>query len=196
MNRGAGMRKKLAICLMAVVLAGVVAGCAAGGNDTQPEQNAMEAQLTIEEGIVVSGTMVEAAGKTFDLAEKNPHITSVVSCRWLEKTKIAVQSLLTENKGQKYYFAVYDVVRDIYVYEQYGAQFIWQNDDLNTLVYVLDYAGEDGTSKVCSKKDVVLYESSIEERIQNVAFVPKGIKVEVTDLRGDNPRQVIVEAAV
>ena len=46
-----------------------------------------------------------------------------------------------------------------------------------------------------NKKDMVLYESDPKEQICNIAFVPKGIKIELTDLQGNNPRQVIVDAA-
>ena len=41
-----------------------------------------------------------------------------------------------------------------------------------------------------------LFESKADERITGIAFVPKGLKVELTDLRGDNPRQALVEAAM
>ena len=81
------------------------------------------------------------------------------------------------------------------VYEQYGKQFIWQNDDLDTLIYVLDYAKEKEPSRVLNKKDVLLYETSGEEQIQNIVYVPKGVKVEVSDLQGENLRQVVVEAS-
>ena len=91
--------------------------------------------------------------------------------------------------------AVYDVVRELYVYEQYGKQFIWQNDDLDTLIYVVDYAKDKEPSRVLNKKDVVLYETGAEEQIQNIAYVPKGVKVEISDLHGDNLRQVVVEAS-
>ena len=62
-------------------------------------------------------------------------------------------------------------------------------------MYVLDYSDEGEKSQVKNKKDMVLYESGADEQILNVTFVPKGLKIEVADLRGDNPRQVLVEAA-
>ena len=41
----------------------------------------------------------------------------------------------------------------------------------------------------------MLYESGTEEQIVSVSYVPKGIKVELADLRGENARQVIIESA-
>lgn len=189
------MRNRLAmVLLLSVLLLCVLTGCGANAPASEPEQEPAE-EAVIESGITVTGTILEAAGKSVDLGEKNEYITSIVSCRWLEKNKVAARCRISGNHSQEYYFAVYDVVRDMYVYEQYGKQFIWQNDDIDTLIYVLDYAGEGEPSLVCNKKDMVLYESSAEEQIYNVAFVPKGIKVELADLRGNHQRQVLVEAA-
>lgn len=193
------MRNRMAIVLAAVLLAGFLTGCGAAVPAQETEKKPAEETVqepAIDSGITVTGLVIEAAGKSVDLGEKNKYIQSIVSCHWLEKNKVAAQCRISGTKSQEYYFAVYDVVRDIYVYEQYGKQFIWQNDDLDTLVYVLDYAGEGEPSLVCNKKDMVLYKSSAEEQIYNVAFVPKGIKIEFADLRGNNPRQVIVEAAI
>lgn len=181
----------------------VIAGCGADvpASDNRPEaqeqQNLEDTKKEhlIDEGITVNGTAVSAAGKTVNLYERNEFVQSIESCRWLEKNKIAALCKISGNKSQEYYFAVYDVVRDFYVYERYGKEFIWQNDDLDTLIYVLDYAEEKEPSKVCNKKDMVLYQSNADEKITGIAFVPKGLKVELADLRGDNPRQVVVEAA-
>lgn len=188
------MRNRLAIVLCLSVLLCVLAGCGASDPASEPEQEPAE-EAVIESGITVTGTIIEAAGKSVDLGEKNEYIKSIASCRWLEKTKVAAQCRISGTKSQAYYFVVYDMVRDMYVYEQYGKQFIWQNDDMDTLIYVLDYAGEGEPSLVCNKNDMVLYESSAEEQIYNVAFVPKGIKVELADLWGNHQRQVLVEAA-
>ena len=194
------MRNRVVLLLAALLLSAFLAGCGADTPAQQPgndaaEENTQEPELVIDSGIIVNGTVVEAAGKQVDFNERNEYAKSIVSCRWLEKNKVAVQCRISGGKSQAYYFAVYDVVRDLYVYEQYGKQFIWQNDDLDTLVYVLDYSDEDEKSQVKNKKDMVLYESGADEQILNVTFVPKGLKIEVADLRGDNPRQVLVEAA-
>ncbi len=191
-------KRLLSILLMTALLAGCGTDTPAQKPEKEPEAEPVETVETavIDSGITVSGTVVEAGGKSVDLSEKNEYVKSVESCRWLEQTKIAATCPIAGAKSQDYYFVVYDVVRDMYLYEQYGKQFIWQNDDLDTLVYVLDYAGEGEPSLVCNKKDMVLYKSSAEEQIYNVVFVPKGIKVELTDLRGDNLRQVLVEPAV
>ena len=194
------MRNRVVLLLAALLLSAFLAGCGADtpaqqpGNDAAKE-NTQEPELVIDSGIIVNGTVAEAAGKQVDFNERNEYVKSIVSCRWLEKNKVAVQCRISGGKSQAYYFAVYDVVRDLYVYEQYGKQFIWQNDDLDTLVYVLDYSDEGEKSQVKNKKDMVLYESGADEQILNVTFVPKGLKIEVADLRGDNPRQVLVEAA-
>lgn len=194
------MRNRVVLLLAALLLSAFLAGCGADTPAQQPgndaaEENTQEPELVIDSGIIVNGTVVEAAGKQVDFNERNEYVKSIVSCRWLEKNKVAVQCRISGGKSQAYYFAVYDVVRDLYVYEQYGKQFIWQNDDLDTLVYVLDYSDEGEKSQVKNKKDMVLYESGADEQILNVTFVPKGLKIEVADLRGDNPRQVLVEAA-
>lgn len=194
------MRNRVVLLLAALLLSAFLAGCGADTPAQQPgndaaEENTQEPELVIDSGIIVNGTVVEAAGKQVDFNERNEYVKSIVSCRWLEKNKVAVQCRISGGKSQAYYFAVYDVVRDLYVYEQYGKQFIWQNDDLDTLVYVLDYSDEGEKSQVKNKKDTVLYESGADEQILNVTFVPKGLKIEVADLRGDNPRQVLVEAA-
>ncbi len=189
----------LFLSLSLLVMAGLLTGCAADApaSDSKPELKAEPTEIvTVDSGISVSGTMVKAAGKSVDLGEEDEDIRSIESCYWLEKNKIAAQCSVAGRHNQEYYFVVYDLVRDLYLYEQYGKQFIWQNDDLDTLIYVLDYSGEGEPSKVCSKNNIVLYESNADEQIQNVAFVPKGIKIELTDLRGDNPHQVIVESAV
>ena len=190
------MQKKLTFLLLAVILSAVfLTGCSAPeqSEEQTPAEQPAEENL-FDAGISVNGTAVEAAGKTVNLYDRNAYVQKIKSCRWLEKNKIAVQCTISGGKSQDYYFAVYDVVRDLYVYEQYGKQFIWQNDDLDTLVYVLDYAEEGQPSRVCSRLDVVLYESAPGEQVLNVSFVPKGIRIELADLRGENPRQVIVEA--
>ncbi len=199
--------KLLTILFLSGMLAAVIAGCGAdapapdNGQEAQKPQDNQQAEDAaadtpiVDDGITVDGTVVSAAGKTVNLYEKNEYVQSIASCRWLEKNKIAMLCEISGSKSQDYYFAVYDVVRDFYVYEQYGKQFIWQNDDLDTLVYVLDYAEEKEPSKVCNKKDMVLYQSNADEQITGVAFVPKGLKVELADLQGENPRLVLVEAA-
>ena len=200
-------KRLLSILFLSGLLAAVVSGCGAdtpapdNGQETQTPQESQQAsddkaeKPAVDEGISINGTAVSAAGKTVNLYDRNEFVQTIASSRWLEKNKIAVLCEISGTKSQDYYFAGYDVVRDLYVYEQYGKQFIWQNDDLDTLVYVLDYAAEKEPSKVCNKKDMVLYQSSAAEQITGVSFVPKGLKVELADLRGDNARLVIVEAA-
>ncbi len=186
------MRRTWIILLLLCLLLTGAAGCTA----TAPaEPEAEQGESVADEGVTITGTVVEAAGKQVDLAEKNEYVRSIVRCRWLEQNKVAMEGRLTGSNSQALYFAVYDVVRELYVYEQYGQQFIWQNDDLDTLVYVQDYSGEGEPSRVLNKKDMVLYETGVQEQITNVAYVPKGIKVEVADLHGEVLRQVVVEAA-
>ena len=189
-------RTWIVLLLVGLLLAGTVAGCAANQVD-QPEQEQEDAaEPQIAEGIAVNGTVVEAAGKSLDIAEKNSYVRSIVSCQWIEKNKLMIQCSLSGHNSQPLYLAVYDVVRDLYVYEQYGKQFVWQNDDLDTLIYVVDYANEGEGSQVLNKKDVVLYESSAQQQIKAISYVPKGIKVEVMDLHNENSQQIIVESAV
>ncbi len=186
----------IAFALVCLLLAGGAAGCAVEpGADSQTEREDVFQEQEIDEGIQVNGTVVTAAGKEIDLAEKNSYVHRIARCHWIEKNKLMIECNITGSNGQPLYLAVYDVVRDIYVYEQYGKQFMWQNDDLDTLVYVMDYAGEEEGSQVLNKKNVVLYESGTEEQIVSVSYVPKGIKVELADLRGENARQVIIESA-
>lgn len=192
------MRNPFILRMLAIILAislwmGLLTGCAAEPSEAEPE---VVEETTLESGITVSGSVVYAANKSIDLSQKNENIRSIVSCRWLEQNKVAVQCRISGGGNQVLYFLVYDLVRDLYVYEQYGSQFIWQNDDLDTLVYVRDYSEAGEPSQVKNKKDMVLYESSADEQICSIAFVPKGIKVELTDLRGNHSRQVIVEAAI
>lgn len=183
------------VLLCCLLFAGLLSGCG-GEAPAETEQDIVaEEEPRIEAGIDVSGTVVKAAGKSIDLSEKNQYIRAVARCRWLEKNKLAIECITSSGRGQDLYLAVYDVVRDIYVYEQYGKQFIWQNDDLDTLIYVVDYSEAEEPSQVRNKNDVVLYESGSQEQIENVSYVPKGIKVELTDLHGSNPRQIVVEAA-
>lgn len=190
-------RTWVVLLLIGLLLAGTVAGCAANQvNQPEQEQDENVAEPQIAEGIAVNGTVVEAAGKTIDLAEKNSYIHAIVSCQWIEKNKLMIQCSLSGHNSQPLYLAVYDIVRDLYVYEQYGKQFVWQNDDLDTLIYVVDYAQEGEGSRVLNKKDVVLYESSAQQQIKAISYVPKGIKVEVTDLHDENAQQIIVESAV
>lgn len=193
------MRKTWIICVLLCLLAVPwITGCTAH-SETEPEAEQEQTQsadeVEISAGITVDGTVVSAAGKKIDLSEKNEYVRDIVRCQWVERNKVAIQSRLAEGKGQDIYFTVYDVVRDMYIYEQYGKQFIWQNDDLDTLIYVVDYAGEQQPSRVYNRKDVLLYETGSQEEIQNIAYVPKGIKVEIGDLRHDNTRQVVVETA-
>lgn len=186
------------LLLLCALLAGLAVGCTSAASDSdQPEaeQAAPAEEPVIDAGISVSGTVVEAAGKRIDLAEKNEYVRNIVRCRWLEQNKVAIEGTLDGVNSQALYLAVYDVVRGLYVYEQYGKQFIWQNDDLDTLVYVVDYAKDKEPSRVLNKKDVLLYETSGTEQIQNISYVPKGLKVEVTDLHGDSLRQVVVEVS-
>lgn len=193
------MRKTWIICVLLCLLAVPwMTGCTAhSGTEPEAEQEQTQSadEVEISAGITVDGTVVSAAGKKIDLSEKNEYVRDIVSCQWVERNKVAIQSRLAEGKGQDIYFTVYDVVRDMYIYEQYGKQFIWQNDDLDTLIYVVDYAGEQQPSRVYNRKDVLLYETGSQEEIQNIAYVPKGIKVEIGDLRHDNTRQVVVETA-
>ena len=182
------------LLLLCLLLVGMTAGCAAE-RPAEPEQAEVAEEPEIDAGISVSGTVVDAAGKQVDLAEKNEYVRAIVRCRWVEQNKVAIEGRLAGGSSQELYLAVYDVVRELYVYEQYGKQFIWQNDDLDTLIYVLDYAKEKEPSRVLNKKDVLLYETSGEEQIQNIVYVPKGVKVEVSDLQGENLRQVVVEAS-
>lgn len=185
------------VLLLYLLLAGLLAGCVQGQpTESEQEQDEMAAEPQIDTGIVVSGTTVTAAGKTLQLAEKNSYIRSIVSCHWIEKNKIAVECSLSGVHSQPLYFTVYDVVRNIYVYEQYGKQFIWQNDDLDTLLYVVDYAGTGEGSQVLNRQDVVLYTSDAQQQIQTIAYVPKGIKVEVSDRRGEHRQQIVVETAL
>lgn len=191
------MQKPLAMFLLfCLLLPGAATGCTAR-EPAEPEsaQNEPVEETLIEDGIVVTGTVVEAAGKRLDMAEKNDYIRSIARCRWIDGNKVAIESRLNGTKSQDLYLVVYDVVRDLFVYEQYGKQFIWQNNDLDTLIYVVDYADEEEPSQVCNKKEVVLYETSAQEQITNISYVPKGIKVEVVDLHGESLRQVVVEVA-
>lgn len=190
------MRRTWIVLLLLCLLLTGAAGCTATAPaEPEAEQEDAVEESVADEGITITGTVVEAAGKQVDLAEKNEYVRSIVRCRWLEQNKVAMEGRLTGSNSQALYFAVYDVVRELYVYEQYGQQFIWQNDDLDTLVYVQDYSGEGEPSRVLNKKDIVLYETGVQEQISNVAYVPKGIKVEVVDLHGEALRQVVVEAA-
>lgn len=187
----------IALLLAGLLLAGTVAGCAAHPvNQPKQEQDENAVEPQIAEGITVNGTVVEAAGKAIDVAEKNSYIHAVVGCNWIEKNKLMIECSLSGHNSQPLYLAVYDVVRDLYVYEQYGKQFVWQNDDLDTLIYVVDYTNEGEGSQVLNKKDVVLYESSAQQQIKAISYVPKGIKVEVRDLRDDNIQQIVVESAI
>ncbi len=190
------MQRTFIMLLLLCLLFAGAAGCAAV-NPAEPESEQEEAaeEPVADAGIRVSGTVVEAAGKQVDLAEKNEYVRAIVRCRWVEQNKVVIEGSLSGSNSQELYLAVYDVVRELYVYEQYGKQFIWQNDDLDTLIYVVDYAKDKEPSRVLNKKDVVLYETGAEEQIQNIAYVPKGVKVEISDLHGDNLRQVVVEAS-
>ena len=190
------MQRTFIMLLLLCLLFAGAAGCAAV-NPAEPESEQEEAaeEPVADAGIRVSGTVVEAAGKQVDLAEKNEYVRAIVRCRWVEQNKVAIEGSLSGSNSQELYLAVYDVVRELYVYEQYGKQFIWQNDDLDTLIYEVDYAKDKEPSRVLNKKDVVLYETGAEEQIQNIAYVPKGVKVEISDLHGDNLRQVVVEAS-
>lgn len=190
------MQRTFIMLLLLCLLFAGAAGCAAV-NPAEPESEQEEAaeEPVVDAGIRVSGTVVEAAGKQVDLAEKNEYVRAIVRCRWVEQNKVVIEGSLSGSNSQELYLAVYDVVRELYVYEQYGKQFIWQNDDLDTLIYVVDYAKDKEPSRVLNKKDVVLYETGAEEQIQNIAYVPKGVKVEISDLHGDNLRQVVVEAS-
>lgn len=190
------MQRTFIMLLLLCLLFAGAAGCAAV-NPAEPESEQEEAaeEPVADAGIRVSGTVVEAAGKQVDLTEKNEYVRAIVRCRWVEQNKVVIEGSLSGSNSQELYLAVYDVVRELYVYEQYGKQFIWQNDDLDTLIYVVDYAKDKEPSRVLNKKDVVLYETGAEEQIQNIAYVPKGVKVEISDLHGDNLRQVVVEAS-
>lgn len=187
------MRKQWTILLLFCLILGGMAGCAA--KETPATEKEETAVPLIDEGITVNGTIIEAANKRVDLAERNEYVQSIASCHWLEGNKIAIEGRLDGVNSQALYLAVYDVVRDVYVYEQYGKQFIWQNDDLDTLVYVVDYADANESSRVLNKQDVVLYETGSQEQVTNVSYVPKGVKVEVADLHGEVLRQVVVEVA-
>lgn len=183
------------LLLLGLLLAGMAGCTAVNPAEPEPEQEKAAEEPMIDAGISVLGTVVEAAGKQVDLAEKNEYVRAIVRCRWVEQNKVAIESRLSGTSSQELYLAVYDVVRELYVYEQYGKQFIWQNDDLDTLIYVVDYAKDKAPSRVLNKKDVILYETSADEQIQNIAYVPKGVKVEISDLHGDTLRQVVVEAS-
>lgn len=187
----------LVLLLAGLLMAGTVAGCAANQvNQPEQEEQKEAAEPQIAEGITVNGTVVEAAGKRVDVADKNSYIHAIESCQWIEKNKLMIQCRVSGYNSQPLYLAVYDVVRDMYVYEQYGKQFVWQNDDLDTLIYVVDYAHAGQSSQVLNKNDVVLYTSGAQQQIKAVSYVPKGIKVEVTNLHDEDSQQILVETAV
>ena len=60
------MRNRLAIVLCLSVLLCVLAGCGASDPASEPEQEPAE-EAVIESGITVTGTIIEAAGKSVDL---------------------------------------------------------------------------------------------------------------------------------
>ena len=160
----------LVLLLAGLLMAGTVAGCAANQvNQPEQEEQKEAAEPQIAEGITVNGTVVEAAGKRVDVADKNSYIRAIESCQWIEKNKLMIQCRVSGYNSQPLYLEVYDVVRDMYVYEQYGKQFVWQNDDLDTLIYVVDYAHAGQSSQVLNKNDVVLYTSGAQQQIKAVS---------------------------
>ena len=114
-NKGVQICKKHSSCmlLLCLLLVGMTAGCAAE-RPAEPEQAEVAEEPEIDAGISVSGTVVEAAGKQVDLAEKNEYVRAIVRCRWVEQNKVAIEGRLAGGSSQELYLAVYDVVRELY----------------------------------------------------------------------------------
>ena len=191
------MRKTLAILLLLVFTVVMCGGCVPKDEDSgQKDPKEPEKVVEMDKGITASGTTVSADGKKLDLKKENDSVEKVESCQWLEEKRVLIECTQNGAGVQEKYLTVYDFAREVYVYEQYGQQFIWKDKDLDTLVYVMDYSKENEPSQVLDKNDVILYESGSNEKIHSISFVPKGIKVEVGDRKAENVRDIIVEASV
>lgn len=191
------MRKTLAILLLLVFTAVMCGGCVLTDHKAKPEKEEEPPKVVeMDKGITVSGSVVRADGKEVDLKTKNSCLDQVKSCQWLEDKRVLIECTQKGHGVQEKYLAVYDFAGEAYVYEKYGQQFIWKNKDLDTLVYIVDYSDDDEPSQVLDGNDVLLYESGINEKIHSISYVPKGIKVEVGDEKGENVRDIVVEASI
>lgn len=98
------------LLLLGILLAGMAGCTAVNPAEPEPEQEKAAEEPVIDAGISVLGTVVEAAGKQVDLAEKNEYVRAIVRCRWVEQNKVAIESRLSGTNSQELYLAVYDVV--------------------------------------------------------------------------------------
>lgn len=152
----------------------------------------VEQKVVIEDGITVDGLNITARDREISLGERNDKVKSILSCRWIGNDEIAIEGKLAEETNNRY-FAIYNLAKGMFRYEQYGQDFMWKDNDSDTLIYVQDYTDNGGNYQVRNIQDVVLFTTGNGEIIQSISYVPRGIKVDVVDQKGTLLRSVVVE---
>lgn len=181
------MKKTWKILLCCICITGLLLnGCGL------PAKNTEEQAVTFADGITVKGTLISVDGREMNPAEQNENVTAIADCKRMGPEMIAIEGILKGN-ADNLYFTIYSLPEQRYVYEQYGQLFAWRDDDPDSLVYVQNLSESGGTSQVKNSKDMVLFTTGEDEQIADITYVPKGVRIDVTDDKGSLLRSVVVE---
>ncbi len=92
--------------------------------------------------------------------EATTSISSIVSLKWIDKIRVAVTASITPDMD---FFTIYNTKDKDFEYSLYGTNFVWENNNIRSLVYIecppLYVEDEDATYKVHDFFGGTLYES-------------------------------------
>lgn len=121
--------------------------------------------------VVISGT--SKAGDSVEdrvKVEKGSNsITGIEEINWLDEKQLVITAHINPNLGC---LLVYDLEKKDFTTIKYGISFLWKDNDITTLIYILPkpHFSDTGNSVIMNYKDEILYEEEEGLTITNLTW--------------------------
>lgn len=127
--------------------------------------------------------LFHADNKTYDLQERHPDIILVVELLPVTNAQLSVICRVDEHTNL---LMIYDFRKKDFVFEEYGTQFAWIQEDYSSVLYLKDNA-------VYNLNNELVYQVKENERISVIEYIENDFYVTVTDSDYENSNQIYVE---
>ncbi len=127
--------------------------------------------------------LFHADSRDIDLQELHPDIISVVELLPVTNEKLTIVCRVDESTNL---LMIYDFKNKEFVFEEYGTQFAWIQDDYDSVLYLKDDA-------VYNLKKDLIYQVNDNEHISVIEYIDKDFYVTITDSNYENLNQIYVE---
>lgn len=155
---GFSINRKYILLFLALIF---ICGCsnshkANKDNEKSPDNESDELSISKDDR-----TSFIVNGKTIKVNDETSSITSIISLEWIDKNLIGVLSHINPSLD---YYTIYDIENDKFIYSAYGTNFVWNKEDINTLIYIENpphlSSSENQKYKIKDYKSNILYESN------------------------------------